>query len=367
MSSICQYWAQGNCRFGNKCWNRHDSPLGSTTTQTAAKKGTDWRQMTDEEILKGIATEISTWESSKMWPLSVFSFANGAPILPGLANYSFEEIRLEAYNARAKNTFNEYVAKLMGLLNTAKSQKNMLKNPDPTCRAQLLEFIHKAKTAGSGTPFGQPAASSIGNTTTPSQQPSLFGSQQAVRGTASSSIFGGSTAQQPQVSAFGGSSQTKPSIFGGAVPTSTQPTGFGSSVPTQQTAPQNSPFGGTMFGSSTQPQQTQQSSPFGVTPNPAQSSNFGSVPSFQSQSGGLFGSTPQQPATPSVPSSAQGATVLFGKTVSAQPTVSSDLVVPGVYSALNELSEKDKEAFGAASFADVNSIPLSPPPKELCF
>ena len=51
-----------------------------------------------------------------------------------------EELRYEAYMARAANTMDQYVNKVKGLVEDATGKRNTLKNPDQNLK-QVLCFI----------------------------------------------------------------------------------------------------------------------------------------------------------------------------------------------------------------------------------
>ena len=64
--------------------------------------------------------------------------------VPGMDDVSPEELRHEAYQARAANTMDQHVNKVKGLIEDATGKRNVLKNPDQNlkqvlCTSGLME------------------------------------------------------------------------------------------------------------------------------------------------------------------------------------------------------------------------------------
>ena len=58
--------------------------------------------------------------------------------VPGMDDVSPEELRYEAYTARAANTMDQHVNKVKGLVEDATGKRNTLKNPDPNLKQVCL-------------------------------------------------------------------------------------------------------------------------------------------------------------------------------------------------------------------------------------
>jgi hypothetical protein len=56
------------------------------------------------------------WKKSSMWPLSCYAYSRETPCLPGFADVSPEELRWEAYQAKAIGDSQQYL-KTVGQLN----------------------------------------------------------------------------------------------------------------------------------------------------------------------------------------------------------------------------------------------------------
>lgn len=183
---VCKFFLQGNCRYGNNCWNEHPSGgnqgysvtaqrqlFGTGRPTTAPQKVSfqdsfgasqnpyKWvsqdsrqqgqgqsaaqQQLSANDIVKGLATEMKTWETSKMWPFSVLGFEKDTPCIPGFEDVSPEELRLEAYEAEKSGNIQLYVQKIEGLVNDLNNKRNELKNPSMTLKQKLISFVDDAR------------------------------------------------------------------------------------------------------------------------------------------------------------------------------------------------------------------------------
>ncbi|CAE1143461.1 NUPL2 [Acanthosepion pharaonis] len=193
--TICKFFIQGNCRFGNKCWYEHPSGAngaqrhlnfsnfgennsqgGSGGFQTNARQGNQQQQQQNkykwtaphlsfgnssasqqqqqqqqqqllppQEIISGLSREIRTWESSKMWLLSCVSFEKSGPSIPGMTDMSPEELRFEAYEAQKNENFQDYVLKVQQMHNDYSAKRQELKSPSNQLRDKLIEFIETSR------------------------------------------------------------------------------------------------------------------------------------------------------------------------------------------------------------------------------
>lgn len=440
---VCKFFLQGNCRYGNNCWHEHPSGGNqgySVTAQrqlfggggrptsgppkvafrdsfSASQNPYKWtsqdakqqqgqgqsvaqQQVSATDIVKGLATEMKTWEASKMWPFSVLGFEKDSPCIPGFDDVSPEELRLEAYEAEKTGNIQAYVQKVEGLVNDLNNKRNEVKNPNMTFKQKLISFVddsrrqkpgsssgHVSLFSGSSGSFGQVTSDNQSGMNGFGSQPSAFG------GSGSQSVFG-QTLQSGQ-GAFG--QQTSPSSLFGQ-PQSEQNTGQSQNLFGQSSFGQTSSFGDTQ-------QTATPSSLFGQT---TQSSGLFGKPASTSFGAGTFGASPQAPtATPQSLFGASGPTVVpntpdqtassffggtagsnsqtaaspfsgssnFGKSTAAilpsgasfgQAAGGQATLTGSLYTPIDKLTSAELEQFQAATFT-LGKIPTKPPPRELCF
>lgn len=292
-----------------------------------------------------LKTEIESAINGKQWLLSCFGPFKESTVIPNLMDRSFEEVRLDFFEASKNGAAQQHVNELIAQYNDSMSKLNQLKIASPET-VQLVANIYnqsvqeqKPQAAPSTSnvfalsnaavnstqpqvnPFqlgsvfgGTQSTSSVMNTgsvfggasTNPSAMNagSIFGGQPAAsnifQSPTQTSIFGGVKEQQPApvTSNFSfslGQQAAKPSVYGSALPTSPQSSIFGASQATPQQPMGSSIFGGqatntfgasSIFGST--PIQPQQPQP---TSSPFSSSIFAQS---QPAGSGIFGS-PQQP------------------------------------------------------------------------
>ncbi|CAF0943931.1 unnamed protein product [Brachionus calyciflorus] len=185
--TVCRYYLQGNCRFGNKCHYEH--PRGEQNysnqqyrqdyrpqqqqqqqqqkqyqsqfryqSQPQARKydqeystpkspdgAVDTHNFSDAEFLDYISNELSEWVNSSAWKLSCYSYTKMAPCIPILEDYSPEEVRFSLYEAKKNNTYtqtyNEYLSRLDQTINTIKQ----MINPNPQIREYLIKYFHESE------------------------------------------------------------------------------------------------------------------------------------------------------------------------------------------------------------------------------
>ena len=56
-----------------------------------------------------IRVDMEEWSKSSMWPLSCYAYFRETPCLPGFADVSPEELRWEAYQAKASGNSQQYL------------------------------------------------------------------------------------------------------------------------------------------------------------------------------------------------------------------------------------------------------------------
>ncbi|XP_023327531.1 nucleoporin-like protein 2 [Eurytemora carolleeae] len=166
------------------------------------------------QIVNTVKQDMESWEKSGQWVFSCYSCAKDCPSIPGLTDFSPEELRYEAYeNVKAGST--NYQTKVAQLKQEYMSKRNLLLTPDQQLKQVLVKIYNKEPigdySLGSGPAsiFSSPTQSSQGlfGGSSSSPAPGLFGSP-------SKSLFGGNSTSQ--TGAFGSAPPTGGAgIFGG--------------------------------------------------------------------------------------------------------------------------------------------------------
>ncbi|XP_029785876.1 nucleoporin-like protein 2 isoform X2 [Suricata suricatta] len=203
--TICQFFLQGRCRFGDRCWNEHPgagSAGGGRQQQTSGSnrrgwnttnqryssviqpssfsKSTPWGGSRDQEkpsfssldsgtstsrnrgfgpsqnpfaspssdeqkdekkLLEGIIKDMEVWESSGQWMFSVYSPVKKKPNISGFTDISPEELRLEYHNYLTSNNLQSYLNSLQQLINQWRNRVNELKNLNTSTNIALLAAV----------------------------------------------------------------------------------------------------------------------------------------------------------------------------------------------------------------------------------
>lgn len=383
--TVCQHFLNGYCRFGDKCRNEHPSGRANTgfgqqnsgfsgrsgqwgksypsnqnrfdvlSRETQHSKGVE-DDMTPSQIQRTIQTELAIWEKSKQWPLSCFTYTKEEPCLPGLLDFSPEEIRLEAYNANAEGKAGRYQQGLKTLITANQQKRQQLGRMSVS---QIQEEIKKQRShkaaesmeAGSSMLQTQPGIgfnghSSFGQmssfaTSGPVFQSTGFPSPAATLNQPSN-LFSTSNSTN-QVNLFGQSNvpAMTGNVFGNTLSASNQQTGMTSFPLTGHST--------TMFSTNLSQSAASNTGFFGVKTE--------SKP-------GVFGSVPSQTVTGVFPSESQvqkgnGSSSSMRSTPEATSSMEQSTTVP------LSCSEEDMQAFRADSFV-LGKIPECPPPLELC-
>ncbi|XP_052549699.1 nucleoporin NUP42 [Tympanuchus pallidicinctus] len=411
--AICQFFLQGRCRFGDRCWNEHPRGGGGrphsagpvrgagggwgAATQRYANviqpptfkhgtwggssdgggfsgasgfgsqgdKSTVFSQnrfsalssansgdgFSDEEqrLFDCIAKDMASWESSRQWMFSCYSPMKDKPNVSGFQDFSPEEVRLEYYKCSANSNTENYINSVNQLVQQWRNRLQELKALNASGKASLLSQLKNA--------VSQPLPSlGFGG-----QQASSFGFPSfPVSSSSSSSAASFSFKANPSVPsgnapAFGSSAAaSNPPTFGvkssHSAPT---PIGFGNS-----SAPSAASFSfktsGTTSGSG-----TSGLSGFG---NSAAANSSSTAPLTVSGTPNAATGTSQSGASNT--SAAQAASA-SGHNVTATPSaVLNGITSDKLYTPRSELTAEELEQFEAKRFT-LGKIPLKPPPVDL--
>uniref|UniRef100_A0A4W6ECN3 Nucleoporin NUP42 n=1 Tax=Lates calcarifer TaxID=8187 RepID=A0A4W6ECN3_LATCA len=343
--TICNFFLQGRCRYGEKCWNEHPrggnrgagggfgnrvwvnpnqqkggyiqpssfsshgrsdwgrggggrrdnvkssefnfssqnrfSALNSPSTFDRGGRGGAAGDEDDDKKLEIIQLDIDVWESSRQWWFSCYSPSK--TLVSGFTDLSPEELRMEYYSTRASGDLQGYLNGVNQLLNQWRSRVQELKVMNPATRAALLAELNNPAPQSFSGGFGSVTSTGFGSST------SDFGSKVK-------SIFTVKTKTLSDHVGFGAPAQGQASSFSFAAPSGgfgssaapSSSTGFGSAI----AAPTQPPSG---FGSSSAPSASEFSFAASSTNKPAAASGFGAG-SVGGASDSLF--SPEDKLTP---------------------------------------------------------------------
>ncbi|KAM0347961.1 hypothetical protein ACHAPU_004462 [Fusarium lateritium] len=369
--TVCKFFQQGNCKFGNSCRFEHINPnnrnqssnrfgaLGGGGNQNLAEK----YNVTVDTIERDLTNELPTWI------LSSYAPGRDAPqqLFGGFPReQSFEELRLHYMMGKATGNEQQALNEAQELYTNAQAQvQTALRDPQGAVNFIVDENQHPnrqdiCREGTQGGPFGEflvgkRPKSTIADT---GSQSNPFGSNSNT-----SSPFGGGAPAGGN--AFGQPSTlgAKPSAFG--APSFGQP-----SQPAQTGTTFGQPSQSSAFG---QPSQLGQSGPAFGQPSqpsafgqPSQPSAFGQ-PSQLGQSGPAFGQ-PSQPSAFGQPSALGAKPSAFGTPSFGQPsqpnTQGSTFGQPSqpnaqgnAFGQTGQLGQ-NQSPFGAPSGANNNSSPF---------
>uniref|UniRef100_A0ACB8FV56 Uncharacterized protein n=2 Tax=Sphaerodactylus townsendi TaxID=933632 RepID=A0ACB8FV56_9SAUR len=407
--NVCRYYLNGNCRFGEKCWNVHPRPgEGSIRTSppssgssrrggwdgrnqrypvvqaSSFSKASNWHSNRDhgrtfhgpqadlglsqnrfaalnsnedvcgedEKLLEMIMKDMEVWESSGQWMFSSYSPLKDKPNISGFATFSPEELRLEYYNCRANNNIQSYVSSVQQLVTQWRSRLLELKNINASTKTALIsELKNVANQPPSAFGFGGQQSSAFGASAFPVNEHSSANTFSFKSPVELANISSGN------LPAFGSlpGVQNHPSLGATSSSTTTTTThsGFGfqpaSSAASFSFKSSASPGG---FG-------TSGFSGFGHS-LPTSSSNNTSAPVFGASNTTTAAQTLDSRNTLfGQPTNAVGSSGAFVSSLAQTNNASEKLFTPKA-----ELSADELKQFEAKKFT-LGKIPLKPPPVEL--
>ncbi|XP_016349563.1 nucleoporin NUP42 [Sinocyclocheilus anshuiensis] len=377
--TVCNFFLQGRCRYGEKCWNEHprDERGGDYRgTQQPSRGGygnrvwinpsqrtggdyvqpssfsrdgdNDWSRggggadvkssdfsfsgqnrfsalashsHSDKDVqsptddVDTIQKDMEIWQTSGQWPFSCYSVLPGK--LSGFVEVSPEELRLEYYTGRASGDLQAYMNSVQQLADQWRSRVQELRTMSSSTRISVISELNDPSSQTSTHEFGS-SASGFGTTSSSSSSSSGFGAGGFGPGSQSSSGF----SFAPSKTGFGATNTQHASGFGSGA-FAQPPSGF--SAPAASAA--SFSFAG--------PAADNKSSA-------AAASSSVSAFSFKPPPGGSSG-----------PADGGG----FGQS-------STRAADTGLFSAHSDLTAEELKEFTAKRFT-LGQIPLKPPPADL--
>ncbi|KAF4556144.1 Hypothetical protein D9617_1g080190 [Elsinoe fawcettii] len=339
-STVCKFFLNGYCRFGDGCKNEHPTSASSNrfSSLSGQNNGGRGRQGDSKDVTQtyGVTKEAivaDLRDERPGWPLSAYAPGKDAPkqLLEGFPiEQSPEEMRVLYYIAQAAGNPQPAIQNEQELIQRINQQiQTILNNPEEAAkyvinggnehpnRRDLTKASSQADTTKPTNPFSSGAGtSSFG-------QPSAFGvaaASQPAFGQASlgkpASPFGAAAAQS---SAFGQPSLPGNTAFGqpsqpGTTSAFGQPSSMGVKSAFGQPSQSTSAFGqapqpgNAAFGQPSQPGAT---TAFGQPSQPGSNTAFGQA--SQAGSTSAFGQPPQMGGTSAFGQASQPGTSAFGQ------------------------------------------------------
>ncbi|KAI7798517.1 nucleoporin NUP42 [Triplophysa rosa] len=382
--TVCSFYLQGRCRYGDKCWNEHPrggrggdyganhqqpsrggfgnrvwvnpsqrSGGGYIQPSTFSRDGSDWSKGDvkssdfsfshqnrfsalnpqnnndkggqtpaddNHNHVDTIQKDMEVWQSSGQWPFSCYSLLSVQ--ISGFVELSPEELRLEYYTGRASGDLQPYVNSVQQLSNQWSSRVQELQTMNGSTQISVISELNNSSPQTSSHGLG----SSSGST--------------------SASGFGSTSASGFGSAGFGSSSQSS-NTFSFA----SSKAGFGASD-TQQAL-------GFSSTSAAQPP-----SGFSTAPPSAATFSFAAPAAENTPNTGAFASAA---GFSFKSSSSSSSAIRFGSSAAAaagSAVSGSGDVGDRLFTAHSDLTAEELEQFRAKHFT-LGHIPLKPPPADL--
>ncbi|NXF01527.1 NUPL2 protein, partial [Smithornis capensis] len=335
----------GGSRNANFSQNRFSALVNSQNVADGSKDE-------EERLLECVVKDMEIWESSGQWIFSSYSPMKEKLNVSGFSDVSPEELRLEYYDSRAKNTVGNYIDAVQQLAAQWKNRLLQLKALNASTKAALLSAFKNTGTQPSPAfGLGGQQTSSFGLSSFPVSSSNTSASSFSFK-TSSNLVSSSSSGNSP--AAGGSSAAGNPPAFGAtSSPGASQSVGFGSpAAPSAasfsfKAAATTGGFGTSGFSgfgnaAAADSSSTTQLTAFGAF-------NAAIATSASPSSGALFGQT----------ASASGHHVTSASSAVPNTTASEKLFTPK-----GELSAEEWQQFEAKEFT-IGKIPLKPPPLEL--
>ncbi|KAG5843086.1 hypothetical protein ANANG_G00184750 [Anguilla anguilla] len=171
--TVCNFFLQGRCRYGEKCWDEHPrggggggyggggGGYGGYNNRPPPRSGNRggygnrvWgggshsQGDDDEKYVETVCRDMESWVSSGQWLFSCYSPLNAC--LSGFTELSPEELRLEYYSSQASGTLQNYADTVQQLANQWRSRVQELTNLNSATRAALIAELKNPQSASLG-------------------------------------------------------------------------------------------------------------------------------------------------------------------------------------------------------------------------
>ncbi|XP_077286238.1 uncharacterized protein LOC143911277 [Arctopsyche grandis] len=397
--TVCRFYQQGCCRFGNAC--RFEHVFAQNYSNQGQQQNNPYKvvnnssqaNVTTEQLINQVSSDTSAALNGHQWRISSYGPFKCKPNFPGMMDISPEELRYQMYEARTNGVIPQTEAQIAQYLVEATEKLKALTKPSVPIVGVIESVYRNENTTDPFTTdslnFNQNNSNVFGNNNTLAQPANVFAG--AMQSNASSSAAGSLFAEaaqnifqtQPQ-GVFGGSNafnNPKPAqietsqnnnfaTFNTPEFNQQQNAVFGSNVnqPALNTAnvfsqPQTGISPAMLFASAnnalTAPVAPSPSNVFGQPANPT-NANVAPPDVFGSQAPKPFQMQPSNNvfSNPSNVSNPTSNVNPFGTQASAK-------ACPELYSKIENLTEEDLAAFKSDVFLR-GQIPELPPPLELC-
>ncbi|XP_054979829.1 nucleoporin NUP42 isoform X1 [Sorex araneus] len=410
--TVCQFFLQGRCRFGDRCWNEHPGARGAGGGRQQQSSGRGWNtsnqryssviqpssfsrsspwggsrdqekssfgsfdsggsasrnrdfglpqnpfnslnsdeQKDEKKILEGIIKDMEIWESSGQWMFSVYSSVKKKSNISGFTDISPEELRLEYYNFLRSNNLQSYLNSVQQLINQWRNRINELKNLNTSTKISLLSDGGNQATSSFG--FGSRQTAVFGSSGFPANN-SNSNNVQNFSFKSSPGFGSGSSGNAPvfgSMSAFGAAPSASSAIPASAPAFGFAKPGVSSAASFSFKTSEASSFGSSGFSGF----------PTSMTTSPMSSPV---APAFGSNSSvtGFGGPGSQSHSAFTRPSSDTfGSGSMSSSLLASNGSTTADNVL---FTPKDQLTSEELEQFQSKKFT-LGKIPLKPPPVAL--
>ncbi|KAE9404129.1 hypothetical protein BT96DRAFT_439985 [Gymnopus androsaceus JB14] len=148
--TVCSYFVRGQCRFGDKCRFEHPQSTNQSWVNSSSNNKSAVGLFTQDSI----TLDLTLGKEKPLWPLSSYGPAKNEPnVISGL-DISSEELRFNAWEAKAKNDLNGYIQYEADRIGNADAAFNNARNNVQALHQQAVKQSSVLSAAPTTSAFG---------------------------------------------------------------------------------------------------------------------------------------------------------------------------------------------------------------------